>query len=86
MEEPSLSAPSHDRHDRRCRRAQRHVPGLRPVDPLSSSFGRRFICAASGSLFAQALLLACRLKYNRRFVNKTDGFGKKGPNSNAGQA
>ena len=27
-----------------------------------------------------------RNKYNRRFVNKVEGFGKKGPNSNAGQA
>ena len=26
-----------------------------------------------------------RNKYNRRFVNKVEGFGKKGPNSNAGQ-
>ena len=32
------------------------------------------------------LLLIHRNKYNRRFVNKVDGFGKKGPNSNAGQA
>ena len=31
-------------------------------------------------------LLIRRNKYNRRFVNKVDGFGKKGPNSNAGQA
>jgi len=30
------------------------------------------------------LLLIHRNKYNRRFVNKVDG--KKGPNSNAGQA
>ena len=32
------------------------------------------------------MLLLHRNKYNRRFVNKVEGFGKKGPNSNAGQA
>jgi len=32
------------------------------------------------------LLAVSRNKYNRRFVNKVEGFGKKGPNSNAGQA
>ena len=37
-------------------------------------------------LLTTMLLLIHRNKYNRRFVNKVEGFGKKGPNSNAGQA
>ena len=43
---------------------------------------RNYRCAPDG---ASRACTDFRNKYNRRFVNKVEGFGKKGPNSNAGQ-
>eukprot|EP01046_Picozoa_sp_COSAG06_P007296 COSAG06_NODE_354_length_16880_cov_7.746545_9_plen_91_part_00 len=50
--------------------------------------GQRVCVSNLGSCTNRTRLFAviCRNKYNRRFVNKVEGFGKKGPNSNAGQA
>ena len=44
------------------------------------------VVSSRDTLLTTTMLLLHRNKYNRRFVNKVEGFGKKGPNSNAGQA